>query len=191
MTGDTLTHRGRPVYATTPRALLRDPRISPAAKALWAVLDDHSSPDRPVPWPSQATLAGYLGVTPRTVRSWLRELVAAGWIETRRTGRSNRHVMVWDNQPVEEAGFQEPPPDRKPASARDRKPASGQSGSQLPTKKNQEEEPCEPAARETQEGGSLLPLDAGGDGGWHTPSSRMGLADARAAAARARSKVAG
>lgn len=161
MSGD-LTHRGKPVWASIPRALLRDPSISVGAKAVWNILDDHASPDRPVPFPSQETMAEHLGLSEkngdRTIRRWLGELIATGWVEVERTGRSNRHVMCWDNTRTPEIGRTEVSrvaSDRTPESGRDRTPESGQIGHQSPGKKNHQVEPCEEPiiiSRSTQEG---------------------------------------
>lgn len=157
MSGDTLTYRGKPVWASTPRALLRDPSISMQAKALWAILDDHASVDSPVPFPGQETLSEFAGLSPengdRTIRRWAGELVKAGWVEVQRTGRSNRYVMCWDNDRVPDTHVRARS-DRTQKSGRDRTQKSGQSGHGSPKKKNQEEEPGEEpssSARETQE----------------------------------------
>lgn len=141
---DSLEYTG-PVYGRAPRALLRDPNISPQAKALWTLLEDHASPESPVPFPGQRRLAEFMGVSDRTIRNWLDELAGSGWLTRRQTGRSCRYQLTWKNRS-----------DRKQASGRDRKQASGQIGTRLPTKKNQEEEPIEEpspqVSRSTQEG---------------------------------------
>lgn len=126
---------GPPVYGRTPRALLRDPGISPQAKAVWALLEDHASPDSPMPFPSQDTLAEYMGVTARSVRSWLAELEQAGWLEivTESTprGKRNTYRMMW-NQGKDTSGGEggvrksASGPMRKNSSGRVRKPASSE-----------------------------------------------------------------
>lgn len=82
-------------HGRVPRVLLRDPAISIQAKALYCLLDDHASPDSPRPFPGQGELAKQLGVSERTVRTWTRELVAAGWIEVeqRGLGQNNSYTM--------------------------------------------------------------------------------------------------
>lgn len=161
---DSLEYHG-PVYGRAPRALLRDPSISASAKALWTLLEDHASPESPVPFPSQELLAEYLGVTDRTIRSWLNELVASGWVVKQRTSRSNRYRLAWKNRS-----------DRNQASGHDRNQASGHTGRRLPTKKNQEEEPIEePLSKSewsTQEG-QLQPVDNSAPDGdeYHPPPS--------------------
>lgn len=128
MSGHTIARR-RPTFATIPRDLLRDPAISPAAKTVYALLDDYASPERPLPFPSQETLAKLLGgVTERTVRNWLTELKEAGWIEVRRRpeGAGNEYELM----------------DRPETTFRsDRKPVSGGTGNHVPPKKSQEGEP--------------------------------------------------
>ena len=77
------TRSGLGTYGRTPRDLLRDPSISMNAKAVFGLLEDYSSPDRPRPFPAAATLAGFLGCSVKTVRRALRELRNAGWIRSR------------------------------------------------------------------------------------------------------------
>lgn len=122
---------GRPVYARIPRPLLRDTSISRDARLLWAILEDHTSKDSQVPWPSQSTLAQYMGCTERAVRNWLNELVKAGWLEVHsRPGSSNLHVLRWEGP-------------RNGGSALPRNGGSYPPGTVVPPKKNQEEEPVE------------------------------------------------
>lgn len=128
MSGHTIARR-RPTYATIPRDLLRDPKISPAAKTVYALLDDYSSPERPLPFPSQATLAELLGgVTERTVRNWLTELREAGWIVVHRRPEAAGNEYELMDRP--ETTFRS-----------DRKSVSGGTGNQFPPKKNHEGEP--------------------------------------------------
>lgn len=91
-----LTTSGFPTYGRTPRPLLRAPGVSAQAKALWALIEDFASPDSPAPWPSQATLAEYLGVEVRTIQRWQDELTTKGWLRVlSRPGHSNRYELMW------------------------------------------------------------------------------------------------
>lgn len=132
---DMIRTNGFPVFGRIPRELLRDSSVSRDARLLWVTLEDYTSKDGEAPWPSQETLAEHLGCTDRTVRTYQTELETAGWLVVEhRAGRSNLYHLNW-------SPFLEVP--RKPASAPPRKSASGDPGNQLPTKKNQEEEPDE------------------------------------------------
>lgn len=95
--GDTIEIKGAPGYGRCPRELLRDPTISPGARLMWTILEDHASAKSPQPFPGQDTLAEYLGCTDRTIRNYRAELEAAGWLEVHKRGfgKSNRHVLRW------------------------------------------------------------------------------------------------
>lgn len=112
---------GPPAYGRTPRTLLRNPTISAQAKALWSLLEDFASPGSPQPFPGQATLAGFMGVSDRSIRTWLHELRDAGWLgivsEPTNKGRRNVYRLHWKQASVTQ--------DRKPASGGDRKYTSG------------------------------------------------------------------
>jgi len=102
----------------------------------------------PQPFPGQATLAEYMGVTDRSIRSWLTELQDAGWLEVRREptkkGRRNSYRLFWKqtSEPVVV-----PQDDRNQASGNKRKQASGRYRKPA----SYEEEPCEaePVEEET------------------------------------------
>lgn len=51
-------------------------------------------------WPRQTTLATELGVSPRTIRRWLRDLEEEGLIDIQRTGRSS--VITFPDDPSDE-----------------------------------------------------------------------------------------
>lgn len=70
----TRLRRGFGIVATK---VMRDPRLSTSAKALYAVLCTYAD-DEGVCYPSNETLARDLGVTTRTVQTLLAELNAAG-----------------------------------------------------------------------------------------------------------------
>ena len=114
--GDTVVvHGAPPQYARAPRDLLRNAGLSVGARLLWIHIEDHDNGSGEAPFPSQGTLAGYLGVSVRTVYAWTQELVEAGLLAVERRGlrRSNRYHLYWPGVS-----------DRKPASTLDRKPAS-------------------------------------------------------------------
>ena len=101
---DSISIVGRPRFGQIPRALLRDPSISAQAKTLWALLEDHSSPDSPRPFPGKKLLGDMLGVHQRTIQNWTEELAKAGWLGVERggRGRSNRYVLYWDGSGLDE-----------------------------------------------------------------------------------------
>lgn len=80
-----------PGFAIVPNGVLRDPALSMAARLLFAVLDGRraaNSRDRGIRV-GAATLAADLGVSESTVKRAAAELTEAGWLERRRTGRTN------------------------------------------------------------------------------------------------------
>ncbi len=77
------------------RTVGRDTRLSLGARLLYTEYDDYARLHGSA-WPKQATLAGHLGVSVRSIQRWTRELQAFGYIaETRRTGRACRHRLGW------------------------------------------------------------------------------------------------
>lgn len=74
--------------------VMQDPDVSVAAKALYGLLCTYADGDG-VCWPGIETLASRLGVTERSVRNWLGELLALGLIErTRRYGRQQTSTLT-------------------------------------------------------------------------------------------------
>lgn len=75
----------------TPHALLRDPSVSPQAKALWFL-------QRELGNTYQSEFASYMGVTDRTIRNWQRELQRKGWMDVWREatpeGSQNAYRMI-------------------------------------------------------------------------------------------------
>ena len=122
---DSIVITGRQQAGQIPRELLRDPSVSAQAKTLWTLLEDHSSPDSPRPFPGKETLGGMLGVTERTITTWSQELGSGGWRTIQRggRGRSNRYVLHWDGRGLDRkytaavATVGEGPFDRKYTSA--------------------------------------------------------------------------
>ena len=111
-----------PNYGRAPRSLLRDPDVSPQAKAMWTLLEDYASPGSPMPFPGQDTLAEHMGVTSRSVRSWLHELRDHGWleIESKPTPRGTRNSYRLRWKQASDGATR-----RKQASADRRKNSSG------------------------------------------------------------------
>ena len=92
------TRSGFPVYGRTPRDLLRDPNLSFAAKTVFGLLEDYSSPESPRPFPSAGTLAEFCGCSDKTVRRALSELREAGWIAV--VARANEDGSQTSNEYV-------------------------------------------------------------------------------------------
>lgn len=169
----TITRR-RPTFATIPRDLLRDPEISPAAKTVYALLDDYASPDSPMPFPSQATLAKILGgVTDRCVRNWLTELREAGWITVHKRPGSNGNEYALEDRAVRVAERQ---------FRRVRNDSSGATGTSVPTKESQDGEPAKDTPLPLAgEGGVQPELFAPGAGGAVTTRERKTRAGGKVA----------
>lgn len=101
-------------YVCLPRVVLFNPGLSDGAKLLYAALRGYAWQTEDC-WPGQDRLADELGVSGRTVRARMTELVDAGLIDVERRGlnRTNRYLLTRLSAP-----------DRKETSAPDRKPAS-------------------------------------------------------------------
>jgi hypothetical protein len=140
VTEDVIVIDGPPTYGRTPRELLRNPNVSPQAKALWGLLEDFASPSRPQPFPGQATLAEYMGVTDRSIRTWMTELQEAGWLQVQREptkkGRRNSYRLFWKHTSEPATVSDE---DRKQTSGGKRKQSSGTYRKHT----SYEEKPCE------------------------------------------------
>jgi hypothetical protein len=100
-------------FTMVPNGILTDSSLSMPARLTWALLAQYAWEDESA-FPGQARLAEELGVTDRSLRDYLRELEAAGLLETvqRGMGRTNEYVIA--------------------AARTDRNSASGQNGTQLP-----------------------------------------------------------
>ena len=82
-------------------ALTKAPVDDPVARLVLVGLANHAGPDGRGAWPRQATLAAYVGVSTRTVRTKLRALEAAGLIlegDQRTVAHlsADRRPKVWD-----------------------------------------------------------------------------------------------
>lgn len=94
-------------YAQLPHAIARDPRLTRSARLLWAVLRGRQQSNKRGIRVKQSTLAEDLGVTERTVRRLVAELVSAGLLTVIQTGRSASYVV----HNVSRASTQMPPQD--------------------------------------------------------------------------------
>ena len=75
-------------------AFLRDPSVSPTAKALLLLLRSYANPNGSSCFPSVATLAGCLGCDRKTVFRHLEELESRELLErSRDTGSVNRYFL--------------------------------------------------------------------------------------------------
>lgn len=91
---------------STAYAILCDPDLGHAAArvgSILALMARPSGPDRGWAWPSQASLAAWLGASPATVERAVRDLEAAGWIERRRTRMGNSYRVLEPHEPADEA----------------------------------------------------------------------------------------
>jgi DNA-binding transcriptional ArsR family regulator len=76
------------------RAVDFDTRLGPGPARLYHVLDDYAGAAGTC-FPHQATLAKRIGVSDRTIRRWLSELVRTGHVIPRRTGRGSYYTLAW------------------------------------------------------------------------------------------------
>jgi Helix-turn-helix domain len=81
-------------FTKFPNAVLLDPTLSVGARLLYGCLRHHARGEDEC-FPGLERLAGYLGVTTRSVHGYVEELVAAGLVEKRRQGRgrTNRYLL--------------------------------------------------------------------------------------------------
>jgi hypothetical protein len=76
------------------RAVNFDTRLGPGPSRLYNVLDDYAGAAGTC-FPHQATVAKRLGVSDRSIRRWLSELVQTGHVIPRRTGRGSHYTLAW------------------------------------------------------------------------------------------------
>lgn len=82
-------------YTATPKWIIEDGGVSFGAKACWAVLKGHDFSLKNVAFPSRKTVAEKLGVSTRTVTTYLRELKDAGMIVSRHRYVHNDDSGLW------------------------------------------------------------------------------------------------
>lgn len=150
----TVSAKGQPLYGRCPRALLTNPDISRDARLLWTIIEDRTSKEGDMPWPSKATLAREMGCKERAISNWLSELVEAGWLTVHAVpGRTNHYEIDWYGQGGNATPVHADAPmhDGAPPLA----PPCTPPGTTMHPKKNQEEEPIKnppPQSRARQEG---------------------------------------
>lgn len=117
-------------FLVTPRTVLRTTGLSHRAKELYTLLFDFAWQSGRA-FPGQVRLAAMLGVTDRSIRTYLAELVAAGLLTVRRRGQGRTNIYLL--QVEASAGPSGLPPSPGPGpetgsekiSGLDRKSASG------------------------------------------------------------------
>jgi DNA-binding MarR family transcriptional regulator len=77
---------------------LRDKSLSLGARVLYGILDDYAGTKAEC-WPHQRTAAADIGRSVRSVKRWIAELVAAGYISIKRTQNGNRYRLTWATVP--------------------------------------------------------------------------------------------
>jgi DNA-binding transcriptional regulator PaaX len=94
------------------RGLVVDPegkhyRAMGSALWLFIYLVVHANPESGALYRKYHTVAGEMGISPRTVRSWLARLMRHGYVTVTRTGRSQViHICKWKNASAYKNGAQ-------------------------------------------------------------------------------------
>ena len=73
-----------------------DADVSPGAKLVWRAIRDHAYGEKNTAWPSQPRLAEMTGFSVRQIRRYVTELVKAGQLTTKRTGRATLYILTPD-----------------------------------------------------------------------------------------------
>jgi hypothetical protein len=97
------SNRGTNARLAMRTAVIFDIALSSGACRLYFAIDDYAG-SKGLAFPSQERLAQQLGVCPRTVQGWLRELVKRGYLDIRRFVSGNRYFLRWQ----EKCGKQQP-----------------------------------------------------------------------------------
>lgn len=84
-------HGERPKFGVVLADVLRNPMLSTNAKALYALLCTYAQ-GKTECWPKNETLATDLGVTTRSIITWMNELVDAGIVEREAQFKDGRRV---------------------------------------------------------------------------------------------------
>ena len=79
-TEDDLVQYNAPDFGVIPAELMCDQRLSRSARLLGCLLWSYRNKDTGVAWPSQKVLAARLGVSERSIRNYMIELRAKGWM---------------------------------------------------------------------------------------------------------------
>lgn len=87
-----------PHFGQIPQELLRDPKIQPAAKALFGLLHTYSQhknlAKKPTTFVSQARLAQDMGLHVNTIGRLLKHLKEKGWLSIIRRGLTESNVYI-------------------------------------------------------------------------------------------------
>jgi hypothetical protein len=75
------------------RRICFDLRLSDGAFRLWHVLKQHANKKNKA-FPSQRTIAKEMGCDPHSLRGWISELIAAGYLRTERFGQ--HHHLIYE-----------------------------------------------------------------------------------------------
>lgn len=79
-------------WAKVPHSIARDSTLTPLARLLWVILESRQG-QRSQARVGQTVLANDLGVSSRTAQRALAELVSAGLVSTKQTGRTSIYVV--------------------------------------------------------------------------------------------------
>ena len=143
-------------FAQVPEALIFDPEVSPGAKAIYMVLLRHGT-DPGRCFPSHDRIAGYVGLSPRSIPRLVIELEEAGWVRrVIRTGTSNGYVVRTDEPRAQERAPQETPRTTARPPAQESAPPP-RTGARL-KRATEREQPNETPQPPTAEGGGRLAL---------------------------------
>lgn len=86
---------------------------------LFIYLVIHANPKNGIVNRKYQTIAGEMGISPRTIRSWLARLIQHGYVAVARTGRSQViHINRWKNASAYQNGAQIRPQSGKNVTAR-------------------------------------------------------------------------
>lgn len=118
-----------PGYAIVPNGLIRS-ELSMAAKLLFVTLDGRragNNRDRGIRV-GAATLAADMRVSESTVKRAAAELIEAGWLERRRTGRTNSWRLTNPARTGKRVASMQPPLEESPGNPRESRESGGPTG---------------------------------------------------------------
>jgi hypothetical protein len=93
-------------FIQVPVEFVRNKNYSTGAKQLYQVLLTYCG-SKTHAWPGQSRLADDLGVTDRTIRNWLKELVTAGLLTVKRRGLTKSNIYHLHKLPIKIAHDEE------------------------------------------------------------------------------------
>jgi len=92
---DLVTAKG---FTMVPNHILESPRVSAHARFAYAILLKYAW-EKDYCYPGQATMAKDMGVTERSVRTYLQELEKAGFIEIKQKGQGKPNLYILKLKP--------------------------------------------------------------------------------------------